>query len=45
LLVEKFKNEKSNAKDLYFCDRKKIKITSMLYKDKITAIFCIIDYR
>jgi len=37
------KNEKSNAKDLYFCDRKKIKL--MLYKDKITAIFCIIDYK
>ena len=42
MLVEKFKNEKSNAKDLYFCDCKKI--TSMLYKDKITANFCIINY-
>lgn len=42
MLVEKSKNEKSNAKDLYFCDCKKI--TSMLYKDKITVNFCIINY-
>lgn len=42
MLVEKSKNEKSNAKDLYFYDCKKI--ISMLYKDKITANFCIINY-
>jgi len=41
LLVEKFKKRK--LKDLHICNCKKIKIILKLCKDKITAIFCIID--
>jgi len=43
LLVEKLKNKKSKAKDLYICNCKKIKTTPMLCKDKITSFSCIID--